>query len=181
MLRSCLFALATVLISTTAAAQPGYGRPGGGEVQCSSRDYNQRRCDVPWSDARLVRQLSSTRCERGRNWGVDRRGIWVDGGCSGVFVEAGGRHPGGHGGHGGHHNDWRPGPNWDRNIRLRCESRDYRYHMCRVDTGRGSRVFIDSQISRTRCVEGRNWGWNRAGIWVAEGCAAVFVVDRRWR
>jgi hypothetical protein len=76
---------------------------------------------------------------------------------------------------------WHPGPGWDRSIRLKCESEDYRYRMCRVDTGRGSAVRIEQRISDTRCIEGRNWGWNRAGIWVDQGCAAVFVVDRRWR
>ena len=37
-----------------------------------------------------------------------------------------------------------------------------------------------SQVSKTRCVEGNNWGWNRAGIWVDQGCEGVFRVQRRW-
>ena len=77
--------------------------------------------------------------------------------------------------------DWRPGPGWDRDIDVRCASGGYNYNMCQVDTGRGSRVWLVRQISKTPCVEGRNWGWNRAGVWVDGGCEAVFTVERRWR
>jgi len=64
---------------------------------------------------------------------------------------------------------------------MRCGSQNFRYNMCQVDTGRGSDVRVSRQISGTACVEGRTWGWNRAGIWVDQGCDAEFVVDRRWR
>ena len=186
---TCLLSLLTVFAWTSVAAQD-YGRHDGYDdrgIECKSRDYRRERCDVPWRDARLVRQLSDTPCERGRSWDFDRRGIWVDGGCAGVFVEAG--RGGGHDdryddrrdrrGHGG--DDWRPGNDWDRSIRVRCESESYGYYLCRVDTGRGSQVRLESQISRTHCIEGQTWGWNRAGIWVDGGCAGVFVVERRWR
>lgn len=142
-------------------------------ITCESRDYRPGHCRVDWRHAQLVRQLSKTACIEGRTWGMDRSGIWVNDGCAGVFAPA----RRGHHGAGG----WRPGPGWDRSIRLTCKSEDYRYRMCRVDTGRGSAVRIERRISDTRCIEGRNWGWNRAGIWVDHGCAAVFVVDRRWR
>jgi hypothetical protein len=179
MLRSVFFVPLFLLVSAHAAAQHGSYRGGGDdrEVQCSSRDYEEERCDVSWRDARLVRQLSNTRCERGRNWDIDRGGLWVNEGCSAVFVEAGR----GDRGRRGRDDDWRPDSGWDQNIRVRCESEGYDYRMCRVDTGRGSNVFIDSRISKTACEEGENWGWNRAGIWVDNGCAAIFVVERRWR
>ena len=57
-------------------------------VRCESvnRDRNYCRADVR-GGARLVRQLSSTSCERGRTWGtVAGRGIWVSNGCRGDFV-----------------------------------------------------------------------------------------------
>jgi Ni/Co efflux regulator RcnB len=76
---------------------------------------------------------------------------------------------------------WRPGADWNQAIRLRCASQGYQYNMCQVDTGRGSAVRIERQISKTRCVKGRTWGFNRAGIWVDGGCEAIFRVDRRWR
>jgi hypothetical protein len=181
MLRSVFAFVVLSLVSGPVAAQYG------DTVECSSQDYRREHCEVDWRDARVERQLSNTRCERGENWDIDRRGLWVDGGCSAVFVEAGRR-----GGrddrddrddrrHGRDDNDWRPGGGWDSSIRVRCESESYDYYMCRVDTGRGSNVYVDNQISNTRCVEGQNWGWNRAGIWVNDGCAAVFMVERRWR
>lgn len=168
-----------VLLAPSAQAQPpGYG--GGDGVRCESRDYRLNRCNVDWREARLIRQTSSSRCVRGQNWGIDRRGLWVDRGCGGVFAEAGGR-PGpggpGHGGPGG----WSPGPDWDRDFRVTCQSNDFRYRFCQIDIGGGGRVRIERQLSETACIEGRTWGANRAGIWVDRGCAAVFGVDRRWR
>ena len=53
---------------------------------------------------------------------------------------------------------WRPGADWNQAIRLRCASQGYQYNMCQVDTGRGSAVRIERQISKTRCVKGRTWG-----------------------
>ncbi|SFN24342.1 DUF3011 domain-containing protein [Dokdonella immobilis] len=164
-----------VLMTTTAQAEPQRGGYGGGRdrIECSSNDYRYTRCDVDWRSADLVRQLSEARCIEGRTWGIDRRGLWVDRGCAGVFVERGrGDHHGG---------DWRPGPGWDRDISLTCSSDDYRYRMCQVDVGRGGGVRIVRQLSNSACIEGRSWGWNRAGVWVSGGCSAVFRIDRRWR
>jgi len=154
-----------------ADAQDRYDR--GDSVECRSDNYNYRRCPVPWREARLVRQLSDTACIRGQSWGIDRRGLWVDRGCGGVFVAGGG---GGHGGGG-----WRPEPEWDRRLTLECWSEDYRYRFCAIDLGGGGRASLERQLSDSACIEGRTWGANRAGIWVDRGCAGVFAVDRRWR
>jgi hypothetical protein len=151
---------------------PGYG--GGGEaVECVSRNFAFTRCDVPWRDVRLVRQLSDTACVRGQNWGLDRRGLWVDRGCGGRFVAVGN----GPGYGGGSY----PPPGWDSRFAVRCGSDNYRYRFCAVDLGGGGRAYIDRQISGSACIEGRTWGWNRGGIWVDQGCEAVFTIDRRWR
>ena len=161
------------------------GRRGGDTITCGSPGYKLARCSVPWRDAVLVRQTSDSSCVRGRSWGIDRGGIWVDKGCGGEFAEAGrgsrrdrrdngGRDQGNNG-------DWRPGAGWDTAIRVRCASQGYHYNMCQVDTGRGSSVRVERQISNTRCEQGRTWGFNRAGIWVDGGCEAIFRVDRRWR
>lgn len=147
-------------------------------AECRSQDFSYTRCSVPWRDARLVEQLSNTSCIRGRTWGIDRRGLWVDQGCSGIFEEAGrGRSGGGGGGGGG----WRPGPGWDQRFTISCESQDYRYHFCAVDVGRGGNVDLEDQTSDAECIEGRTWGWNRAGVWVKDGCAGYFEINRRWR
>jgi hypothetical protein len=145
-------------------------------VDCQSRNYGYTRCDVPWRDARLVRQLSDTRCIRGQNWGIDRRGLWVDRGCGGTFTPAG-RGDDGYGGGGG----WRPGPGWDNRFAISCASQNYQYNFCGVDLGGGGRAYLDRQTSGSPCIEGRTWGYNRAGVWVVQGCAGVFGIDRRWR
>jgi hypothetical protein len=155
----------------------------GDTVTCESRDMGRTRCDVSWRDARLVDQISDTRCVRDRNWGIDRRGLWVDRGCSGRFVAAGGRDHGDdrHDRGDRDHGDWHPGPDWDTRFNVACESRDFQYHFCAVDLGGAGRVSVARQASDTACIEGRTWGSNRGGIWVNKGCAAEFTVDRRWR
>jgi len=157
----------------------------GDAVECKSHDMGRTRCAVSWSNARLVEQLSDTDCVRGQNWDIDRRGIWVNRGCSGRFVAFdrrdrdddrradrgdGDRDRGG----------WRPGPDWDSRFNIACESKDYQYRFCAVDLGGAGRVSVARQISDRPCVEGRNYGANRAGVWVNEGCAAEFQIDRRW-
>jgi len=156
----------------------------GDSVDCESRDMGKARCHVSWNDARLVRQLSDTACVRGQNWGIDQRGLWVDRGCAGRFVAADGRHhasdqaryqDSGH-----DHNGWQPGPGWDSRFNVACASQNFEYRFCAVDLGGAGRVTVARQVSDSTCVEGRNWGANRAGVWVNQGCAAEFTVDRRW-
>jgi hypothetical protein len=168
----------------TAKAQDHYR--GGDSVECKSHDRERTRCRVSWRDARMVDQLSDTRCVRGQNWDVDRRGIWVNRGCSGRFVEAG-RHgherdrADRHDGYRDDHDRWSPGPGWDSRFNVACESQDYEYHFCAVDLGGAGRVTVARQISNSACIEGRTYGSNRAGVWVNSGCAAEFQIDRRWR
>ena len=57
---------------------------------------------------------------------------------------------------------------------VRCESNDNRMRLCRVDTAGGVRL-VD-QDSRSPCVLGRSWGYDRNGIWVSQGCRAKFQV-----
>lgn len=67
------------------------GRPGPGPgktITCTSKNYGYTHCNVStWGrEVRVERQISSTRCVQGDNWGVDWRGIWVDRGCNAVFA-----------------------------------------------------------------------------------------------
>ena len=58
-------------------------------VRCESIDGAQRRCPADaGGGVRLSRQLSRTTCVERSNWGYDRRGIWVDGGCRADFEVA---------------------------------------------------------------------------------------------
>ena len=149
--------------------QPGY--PGSNQtVSCGSPQHRPARCPVPghWRGARIVQQTSKAACVRGRTWGFERGGIWVDKGCGGVFAP--GHYDGG----------WQPGPGWNQSFVVSCGSPQYRYYFCQVDVGARGRVMLQRQNSSSACIEGRTWGWNRAGIWVDKGCGAQFMVVRRW-
>lgn len=63
-------------------------------VRCESSGYRYTRCNADTHGrVTLDRQLSSTRCREGDNWGYDSRGIWVDRGCAADFkVASGGGH-----------------------------------------------------------------------------------------
>ncbi len=58
--------------------------------------------------------------------------------------------------------------------RFRCESGDSRQRYCSVDTRGG--VQLVRQLSSTPCLQGRNWDYDRHGVWVSYGCRAEFVV-----
>jgi hypothetical protein len=65
---------------------------------------------------------------------------------------------------------------------VRCESKDGRAQQCPAVTRGGVRLV--RQLSRTACIEGRNWGYDARAIWVEGGCRADFEVadgnDQRW-
>ena len=136
------------------------------QITCSSQDNRRNICRVNWSGAELRQQLSKARCVEGQTWGLERGVLWVDRGCRGVFAAS--------------RRSWQPGAGWNRQIQLTCQSQDNRYRLCQVDVGRNGSVRMQQQLSDTTCVRNRNWGWNRAGVWVDNGCRARFVVDRRW-
>jgi hypothetical protein len=174
--------LAMALFASSASAQyygGGYG--GRGTVVCESRDYRDNYCPVDTrGGVRLIRQISRTACYEGESWGYDRRGIWVSGGCGAEF-EVGGRGYGGGsgGGYGGGYG--RPGYGGGYSggghgggQRVLCESRDYRYNYCPVRVRRD--VDLVAQYSKTDCRFNRNWGYDRGGIWVDQGCSAEFAV-----
>lgn len=58
---------------------------------------------------------------------------------------------------------------------VRCASRDFQYQFCPVGDVRGAALV--QQISRAPCIDGQSWGTSRRGIWVSNGCEAVFRVD----
>jgi hypothetical protein len=133
-----------------------------GIVRCESQDGRSRHCpaDVRGGVA-LSRQLSRTDCLQGRNWGYDAGGIWVNGGCRADFVV------GGYGDGGPY-----PGSGYGQRT-LRCESVDGREKHCAASL-RGAG--LQKQVSRTPCIQGRNWRWDASGIWVKDGCRADFAI-----
>lgn len=150
---------------------PGYGGGGyagggyGQVVRCESRDYSQVYCAGDTrGGARLVNQLSSTACIEGRTWGTDRRGLWVRGGCRGEFEL-------GRGGYGGGLPIDRPGGVAGAIV---CESRDNRYRHCPARIRREAELV--RQLSDSRCVYNRSWGFDRNGVWVDRGCRGEFAI-----
>jgi hypothetical protein len=143
----------------------GYAGSGGTQfIRCESDDGRWNRCDAPRGRVELVRQLSRSACVRGQTWGTEGRGIWVNGGCRAEFrVDP-------RGGYG--HGDGGSGPQ-----RFLCESTNGGSRFC-PSAGRGE-VRLVRQVSRSPCVEGRSWGRERNGVWVAQGCRAEF--EAGWR
>lgn len=62
---------------------------------------------------------------------------------------------------------------------LECRSSGYRYQYCRADTGNS--VQLAQKLSGSSCDYGRSWGYDRRGIWVDNGCAAMFNYGGRSR
>jgi hypothetical protein len=146
---------------------PGYG--GRRSFRCESSNGRVKHCAVSTrGGVRMVRQLSRGPCVEGSTWGYDGGGVWVAQGCRAEF-EVDERHGGGHGWNGGSGHDAYGGPQ-----SVRCESSDGRGRHCDVRVWRG--VDLTRQLSRSPCVEGQSWGWDRRGIWVGSGCRGEFNV-----
>ena len=138
---------------------PGPG-PGGLEVRCESRNDRYVECQTGFRGPAVVaRNLSSTRCVDGVNFGSLAGAMWVNRGCRAVFVEGRFAPPPVVGG-----------------AQINCESRDGRYRECRTDF-RG-RAELLRQMSDQRCVEGGTWGNKPGVVWVNRGCRGVFGESR---
>ena len=144
--------------------QGGWNGNGNGNgnrtIRCDSNNNRHVVCNTGWRSAVLVRQISDTRCTEGRNWGSSNGTVWVNGGCRGEFGE-------GRGGGSG----WNNGGG--NNYLVECASSSNRPNTCAWDRRQGRPVIVQ-QLSDTRCVEGRNWGYNGNSIWVNGGCRARF-------
>jgi len=168
-------------VAPPAQAQRGGG---GGTISCGSVDGKRSYCNVPWRDARLVRQDSKTTCIRGRNWDIGRGGLWVDDGCRGIFQEAGGYGGGpgwggddGRPGYGdGRPGGGRPGYGGGGGQIVTCDSVNNKRVLCRWPLGRGARLV--EQTSKSDCEEGYSYGFSRDGIWADRGCRGRFDIGR---
>jgi hypothetical protein len=138
----------------------GRGGPPSQTINCSSNDGRRNWCDIGRArDAQLVRQISGSPCIQGRTWGVDGRGLWVDGGCRADFAIGGG----------GFGPPQPPPPQV-----VTCSSDNGRRNWC--DVGGRRDIRLSRQISGSACIQGRTWGTDRRGIWVDNGCRAEFFV-----
>lgn len=143
----------------------------GRRITCESRSGQHSYCPTEVRGrARLDRQLSDAPCRQYDTWGMDGDGggIWVSDGCRAVFVVEPRRpRPPSYGGGGG------------GGKTITCESRSGRYNYCR--TNMSGRLRLERQLSDAPCREYSTWGsdGDGSGVWVSDGCRAVFSVDSR--
>jgi Protein of unknown function (DUF3011) len=160
----CAMALATCVITLAQT-----------RITCSSNKGDRQYCDADTRNGVILfKQLSRDRCVQGRSWGFDRRGIWVDQGCSAVFAlgPAGGR-PGPD--RPGYDRPGRPGPSYPSVQVITCESNNGKRQWCRQDDT-SARVRLVKQRSESKCVEGYSWGTAPGSVWVDHGCRGDFEV-----
>jgi hypothetical protein len=62
-------------------------------------------------------------------------------------------------------------------MRFRCETDSTQQHYCEVDTGEG--ITLVKQLSQVPCMQGRNWDYDRHGVWVSHRCRAEFVTGKQ--
>jgi len=172
---------------------------------CESEDRTTHYCAADTrGGVYLSTQFSKASCRQGSSWGYDSRGIWVSNGCRAQFDL--GDYRSSHGSSSDsaaaaalalgligavaiaskHDDDYRGERDYDyqpydhhtkygAGYQVTCESRNNQRNYCRSNL-RHAEVDIDRQISRTSCRHGYNWGWDSGGVWVDDGCAAVFSV-----
>jgi hypothetical protein len=166
MMAALVIALGVAPVSALAAPQYGADAyyPDGPTVRCDSNDNRYVRCPADTrGGAQIVRQYSKSQCIEGRTWGVDRDAVWVSSGCRAEFaLGRGGGNGGGWGNNGGA----------GYGDTVRCDSNDNRYHQCPIDA---RRVVLVRQYSKSQCIEGQTWGYERGYVWVSNGCRAEFA------
>ena len=150
-----------VTVSNGCRAEFGPGQGAGQDtvsIQCESSDGRYRTCGTGLAGRiELQRQLSSTRCVAGSNYGLRGGSVWVDRGCRGVFLI---------------HRGVISPPVADYSVT--CSSNQGRYTTCAWDARRGTPRLIQ-QLSKDDCRAGYSWGYSaRTGLWVNHGCRGRF-------
>ncbi|MGH8026231.1 MAG: DUF3011 domain-containing protein [Pseudoxanthomonas sp.] len=134
-------------------------------VRCESRANRVQHCPAETRNGvRLTRLLSSSDCVENLDWSYDEDGIWTAHGCRAEFRVGVADASGGAA----------SVAVAARSKKLVCESDGEQWKRCEATVEQG--VDLLRQLSRTRCVKGTNWGWDRTGIWVDKGCRAEFGV-----
>ena len=133
-----------------------------GPMRCESEDGSYRECPAPAGTRMMMtRQLSSTTCVEGRNWGNRYASVWVRSGCRAEFQPAGGWNP--------------PAPPFRPSGRsIECSSDNRMHQTCYWNPRWGYPRMLE-QLSDQSCREGSSWGYDgRSQIWVDRGCRARF-------
>ena len=64
-----------------------------------------------------------------------------------------------------------------KGMRFRCGTDSSQQHYCKVDTSDG--ITLVKQLSRIPCMQGRNWDYDRHGVWVSHRCRGEFVTGKQ--
>lgn len=160
-------ALVCLFLSNAAHAEQGFDY----SLACESNGRSRAVCMLPSHGANgfpvvavrvdLVRQMSRTNCVEKLNWGYNGKSVWVEGGCRASFyvsmvqIQT---------------------PPLHKVYNIGCESRGGRIASCPVGDYI-QMVYLERQISRAACNEGKDWGWTGSNIWVQNGCRADFRVE----
>lgn len=132
-------------------------------VVCESRYGRYAECPTGFSGpVRLSRQLSSTRCIEGQNWGQRAGTVWVRNYCGAEFTRVSGV----------------VNPDAGAPYTVTCSSDRTQNRTCVWERGRGVPEVIQ-QLTGVRCVQGRNWRYEEGRIWVSDGCGARFGAARK--
>ncbi|HUR80451.1 MAG TPA: DUF3011 domain-containing protein [Thermoanaerobaculia bacterium] len=136
-------------------------------LTCESLNGEPGLCFADTSEGvRLVRRISDSKCDFGRDWGWDSNGIWVQNGCRAEFAI-------------------RPATaratvttmtsaSTTKPATIFCESKNNTRSHCRTDTRWG--VTLVRQISQNDCTRNNSWGYDKDGIWVDKGCRGEFTL-----
>lgn len=62
-------------------------------------------------------------------------------------------------------------------MRFRCETDSSQQRYCKVDTRDG--ITLVKQLSEIPCMQGRNWDYDRHGVWVSHRCGGEFVTGKQ--
>jgi hypothetical protein len=74
-----LAAAGVLLLGTTAFGQVQ-------QITCESTENKYRYCAASTdNEVRMLRQISTERCDQGKSWGYDKEGVWVDLNCAAEF------------------------------------------------------------------------------------------------
>jgi len=124
-------------------------------VVCRSLDGKKTKCPADTSaGVQFFRSLGEGRCRFDKEWGYDRKQIWVKDGCSAEFAVRG-----------------RPRPTIET---ISCESPDGTHAKCPADTKYG--VALLREAGADPCMIGETWGFDDDGVWVAKRCVALFAL-----
>jgi hypothetical protein len=139
---------------------------GDNRITCESNNSQYRECRTNFRGAaQLYRKLSNSSCDEGRDWGTRSGYVWVRNGCRAEFYDSNGGYDNNNGNYG---NGW-----GNNNYTVTCTSDGSDFKTCYWDHRYGSPRLV-RQISKKSCISGRTWGYDNRGLWVNNGCRAVF-------